>query len=1689
MPDQFERSFAPPNATEGETQSDSSSASSYNSLIVGADNYNLQSGEQSWLNSVGDAATYGVHGAWTSSVNSFINTGVVVGNFFGGDFEQADTYQNLLDSSEGAAAYYQEHKAGVDLAGFIAGSLIPGFAGIKALQLAKTGKSAIPRVLGLFSNPRERLIKDTLSLIEQGAPSVDSAIRLNKYKAIALGFGDQALQAAAWEVAVEATMGAAPTLDNQDWKDITFNIATGAVIGGFVGGIWDAFGAQGLYKKTQIARDVKNRPFEANTNYGKLGINQGDRVVALLEAIDNIPAAPTELTSRLSVETHQKATKVAKVLLGEISDDPEIANTLLDKLLSQRDAGAIGKDDLVERLSGLTKIKRVTEADAESPTIFYVDKKAEDISKVLTNVPPTETSQAYKLRDSQIKPIIKTSVDYTAATEAFQNGADIWLNPELIPIINPKSENLVRTLKPGFSNTAKSEGAGVIVNLRSGAITNTAIPVIGDLAESGKIVLARDDKSLIVGTQSFPYSPKSFSEDLYGEDYLAANGRHIWAARRGTKAGDSIDINDISRMDALAKEVQAGPLDKKVLDSATITDGVQKKKLADFLEQNPKLSDVIENIKRANIYDYTESTYGSKLGSNGLPVGKDLRELSARFNVPEEWLTEGMPKTSSLDEISLNPEEWARPNSVKIIYDVGDPVKDIDGMVARGMPAMLGRIKRAQDLAETTWVNYAKDWDTQFPAIEPRFNQANANSLGSGPTAFGFNNPNYNTLGELWSSVGAAVHTMKLDAIQKVRDWMAPGTLAVTNSELGGVNLRTITNIIRGADEKYVLIPESNYVVLRKLAPHVQLVGGGGDPELARLGFKETAAANLPRDEQGVLKGYALRIAGDQGQEILPKGKYAAYHIDGDVRDFLDSSTQANDRRLIHQNNFYAAQGFSKKLELGTLYAPPIDTRKYNFWALVREPQGNGASSSSVSSITATNAADLATKIDKAKAAGLEVYTKNDIKLHHQVLGDYDYNMNLSENVVDSSLKKNGVLSDYSSTMNTADTLDEWNSWHDRQETRLLRNMVELKYAQQFAELRDLGKNYVDLATSRIGKVNVYTGKTAENPYDDYIKTALDLPKTGEYRLWNDANEKVEAFFDTAFRTASDMFGKVTSGGATWEQANAATEKLGLGKQFVNAADFMEQNALIAPKPALRAFVQATNGIMAATTLSLDAINSLINVISTPILLSHEISSLRRNFGTKEGLARLEELLNMPLPGDAAKRIPSTTRLIYNAVTASFGDGSKEIFDRYAKTGLDISLLRQRNEMLGKLVLDTEADAKSLTSRLREAVALGEKLTGNKLAESYTRFIPAHIMEQVADALGVQDPAVRLAMQRTFVNRVQGNYIASQRPIAFQGVLGQAIGLFQTYQFNLMQQVFRSIEDGDKKSLAILFGMQGSLYGINGLPLFNAVNTHIVGNAPGNPNHVDISTAVPRMVGVDVGNLLLYGGASWFTGSALYSRGDINPRQISVLPINPADYPAITGITNFVKNLYNVGAKLNDGGNFVQTMLQGLEHNGLSRPLAGLAQVTQGYTTTNVGSLISRAAETNAISQAARILGAKPLDEGIALDALYRKTAYEAKDHARLQQLGEAVKTTLVAGGQPTDAQLDQFTIEYAASGGRVQNFNRFMVDALKNSTQSNVNQFMQKMRRPVAQNMNEIMGGTRLPDYTNLAISSDGGG
>jgi len=92
------------------------------------------------------------------------------------------------------------------------------------------------------------------------------------------------------------------------------------------------------------------------------------------------------------------------------------------------------------------------------------------------------------------------------------------------------------------------------------------------------------------------------------------------------------------------------------------------------------------------------------------------------------------------------------------------------------------------------------------------------------------------------------------------------------------------------------------------------------------------------------------------------------------------------------------------------------------------------------------------------------------------------------------------------------------------------------------------------------------------------------------------------------------------------------------------------------------------------------------------------------------------------------------------------------------------------------------------------------------------------------------------------------------------------------YQFNLMQQLFRYVGEGSRKDIATMLGLQSTLYGIQSLPAFQFINTHIVGQLSGNQEHRDAYDVTYGVAGRTAGDFVLYGIPSNILNTNIYSR-------------------------------------------------------------------------------------------------------------------------------------------------------------------------------------------------------------------------
>ena len=1725
----------------------------------GLDIHAASNGDPGILDTVTNLATKAAPLTALSIINSYANTGIAVGNFFGGDFKPLDVHSELdaIGADQATSDYYDAHKQGIEAAGLLIGSLAPGLGGIKlaslagraafggvsaaaiaADELASTGSltATLSRATGILAGPKQALIQGAYDEIMAKGAGLYANIGVDKLKLISLGFADQALQATAYELATVATMKQSPLMSDDSFYDTTKNVFFGALVGGGIGGALEGMFAKGLLNQAVLSADKMTKAQEALV-VTKLG-SGGDKAAALVNSFFDIPAADTVLGSQKLANSRTAATDKAMQMLQEFTsdDDKFLAPPIIKSIMDQIDSGSASKEIIYDHLARLNSIKNIMAdpSPVDTGREFYLNnfgpKNVPDsfddfisVAKIQPDgsfqpaVPngKADISRRYALSPGATPDDVKiahfdmplTTLDgrdvprYSSAKEAWTDGADIFINKELKVIVNPDSVNITdRLARPGESRilsqaeerTYRATGnlppeskplvaAPTILNVLTGDVKTAAAPVVGDLGTTKRI-----GAGLLYGKNQLSF--QSLEKGLIDENTstLDSSARYVWARDRGIRYGDSFESTDIPMLEQLHAEASAADATR----TSTYAD-----KLEEFSKRGVNFSDGVDFPESADELLDLIHVAKDNLAGDAINAGRNAEEVTRLANVSEDYIKNAFQTGKQ--------EDWLPPSSsfnmdqvnhVRLDYQMGDVTHDIDGMIARGGIDVAYRLQVAKDAADSMTANYFKD---QMPFAVSTKKSVDAMIDGVGPGALSFSNANYNSFGQSMEAIGRFLGRWTGNINTANMNKLTPVLRALRNNPEAATELNMFNFIRRSTNEKWVELP-TNW--LSEISP--DLANSDGSRMVAVL--KDA----VQKDKQGNITGWDRNyvpngfVEGDT-QSLSPnfigpqtKGFRTFYQLSPEVTDFERAQKEINGIRAGYRNNWYTAQGLNRApIDPEILHAPALDTTRYPYLAYVRYPQGMGMTDDGVAVIIAKDAAGLEQKIANL-GPGYETYTKTDIKTYHSIRGDYDYNRNFNESGINSDLARKGILNDMYPETNIEATIADTLNWNSRSETRLARDYVELANSQLFAEVESMGSRFANAATSRKPGSQSSLLPAVNNPYQDFIRTALNVQDKESYKLWTVANEKAEAFFSSAFNVAASAFQSAVKGEDSFQAASAASQRMGLGNVYGGTVDALATyNSIAAKMPPtnwLSKFVATTNSILQAAAIRLDTFQTLINVSSMPVLGMAELNSAR---GTL-----MKELLTTELPDGSGKVVPSITKVLFDSIPDWFNKDIREpLLVRYREIGAvrdrSSDYIDQAIEAMafpGKTLTDSE-----LANKLKAAVDFGAKLTGADYGETFVRFMVARSADKLYSAAGYTGTDLANNIS-TMVNRVHGNYVASQRPIAFQGPIGQAIGLFQTYQFNMMQQLFRYVENGDAKSLAILGGLQTSLFGLNGLPGFQAINNHIVGNAANNPGHKDAYSTVPNLIGDTLGKYLLYGSLSAVTGSGLYSRGDINPRQLTILPINPLDYPAIAGGIRFLGNLIDTGDRLAQGGDIASTLLMGFEHNSLSRPLSGLAQMVQGFTTTADGSLVSAVPngfndnsagwnDVVSLANMSRLMGSRPLDEAVVMDALYRKTAYEAKDRSRIESLGGAFKADLYSTQGMVDGNtVSDFTAKYTAAGGFAPNFGAAVINWTKSTTIGKANATFQHLQLPINQQMQIIMNGQKLPDFSQRITAAN---
>jgi len=1157
------------------------------------------------------------------------------------------------------------------------------------------------------------------------------------------------------------------------------------------------------------------------------------------------------------------------------------------------------------------------------------------------------------------------------------------------------------------------------------------------------------DPAIKIGAQDIPFLERAYQEMTKGTT-------QIITLRDGTTLDKSGLFHHLTDL----KGVEANRLQEV---SALQGLGIEGKAAAPFTTGDiAKFTNVKQSYLEGQMNHADPAADFFAIQSEAAAFTKKQIELGAWHE------TKGMIKT------------YLQPQYAKMVLDTSK-VEAISGHEISGMVALKEQQRIYREQAITVSDKYLGEADAalvpkQIPGV--LMTGADRQSVGGG--LFTSQNAGYKTLGSFVQEIGKTTANMLQKKATQLADRFAPsGSKLLMEGSADGTEFWKVTQQLRQTPEKYELVSGRGLVNIKQLDYEAEIkaaaTSGGDVSKIAKPVFEDTRApVEIPLESAG-------------------------------MRQFAEDWNSYHREHLTHKTNLRNSQGLSTSDTIArTFYVPPVDGRQFPHFAFVVDDSITGTGH--ISTIHANSATELEALAAKVPTeGGLKVIYKDQSERWHRAMKDYDYDLGINENYIDSALKRSGVSASYFPRTDPKVLWEELMQWRKNQDSGLLRDMLEHRFSPEFAELRRQGAQYDLAANSRVGYVDKMFKAKQSNPYTDYIKTALYQGREDTTPIWSAVNRLAETGVASAVSKLQDTWKQVKTP-ADLELINRELKSIGCAV-YEDAATFALANHT-APKPVLSNWIRQANSLLTFTMLRSDPLNALNNGFGHAVLYGTEMKGMIDDIFKTAGAQELRDMAHIKVPGTPTELL-SPAKLAANAYSDWFkkvlGDADAGAMYQNFKTNNWIpSFTDQFKVMQDQLTLRGTETAAELESRMYKAVEAAkkfgdtaEKVTGNRFAEEMNRFVAAHTANAVADIAikhGVLLPELKNSVINTFVNRTQGVMLAQQRPLLFKGAIGQAVGLFQTYQFNMLQQLFRYVGEGNKGRVGTLLGLQGSVYGMNGLPAFNAMNNYLVGNAAGNKEHSDVITATYDAAGKEAGDWLLYGVASNFllhpdAKVNLYSRGDINPRQVTVIPTALADVPLIGATSKFFGSLYEATQKIDKGAAIWGSFLQGVEHSGISRPLAGFAQAMQAtnnprgavFSTDNAGN-ISMQNDLFSLMTAARIMGAKPLDEAIATDAYHRVTVYDAANRKKMNLLGESIKVTVAAGNIPSPEEITKFAAEYAAAGGKQEQFNKFWVRQTLNANKSKVNSMIDNANTPGSRYMQKIMGGYSLSDFNNTS-------
>lgn len=1604
---------------------------------------------------LGDQVGGAVAGTLVATGVNMWNSLVSIPEVFGADLSgmKAGTYDILHSVNDNWANYYNEHKDGIELASLIAGSIVPGGLALKGMKLMQAGKLGMyPSIISDAAQATRRT--EMVTMLENAG--ADSA-RFASFKRNILwsDFAQQVGQSAGMEVAVLATMNASPLMADY-LKDPLSNFGLSMLYGSALGGAAGQIVTRGILSKELGA--VSAKAFEESRKSFvplPININAVDEMVRSIDNANNFQYIADNVESGIthSPLVRQYAKEQAEIWRGKAgkletesifgsgikdlrekygkeADTEQVLGQARDLLTKPISFGANTIDlpqfneKMLQNLKadGTTRVKAIQQARATNQINSILGVEEQPLSEITKRL-----QQAAQNRMSITKPDwedltrMAAKNDEQIARVYYSPEFKVWASQgEISQILHAADIGVKEASTTNIARLTDDAMETVLDRTKSSAYIDKdyldKLRTVSKFEQTKKIYIPDDDPALMQAWLAHAAANPASNKEFYLVQVAGGNARKFSQSEL-QKIGRKVDVEELKGYMNSTKEQYI----KYLAD-----DGAGSQEIAIRL-----------NLPIETVEQY--SMLGGKLADHGPTMKYTSVEQIPQYLANSRRALVLTTNSHKLNSIPLRNADMSAKMDLQSIAQANSEIID----TAMGA----SQSEFARELYNTVLSN-----KVIFDGIRQDITGINNYTVGSvmtGSADFALRN-----LGKMGSHIFTVGQQMTNARNSMAEEFVKESVSLVrshTATTTGNQEFNRVINILSGLsgyrniDEEGKLFqlidPPPN--AIRQIDPKTKKPI---PPQPVKQYVTDTDGRSLFLSEgmQGVLRAFSgiskeqlhlkntlnnlqgYKEITDLGLHIPsfnPENKFISYVIDREA-------TLPNERVRILQGRdakqlAEMEQDWKVKYEkTGGRYelVTKGNQENFNYWHQRLDPVDMDFAD--ISKFHGGSSAQFSIPLDDNYAQTVINNYYNRFQSYGKKVQEL-YLSDIMGNLDDMSLMNQKFVKDQPTDQR------KFGASQPKDSARAIKNILlgnsQLDQSSTWQTVNNAFANLID-----------YTSKNLAQPMDRFGQAVIE-GKYGAKAAWAKGHGQTldevnytklsQELEGRGLRNPFENFQQYVSTQLMSADDLKVMDKTGSNQQLfaqkikdLRTAETARRLG-VAPSRA-EEYINAGSSLLAATSLRiLETGNAAVAALSWPIMT---LPSLYRDF---KGVQLAD-----------GSQVFAPFKAMTDGIRFRMSDAGKGKLAQWKREGFADSIVSEVSELNQAISVGGKGLVPRINSILNSDIV--KKLAiPSTIAEQETRLWSLSVGYQAAKTAfpGISEVEADL-FAKSFLARTIGNYHASQRPALFQGTLGSAIGLFQTYMLSWAQNMYRNIEEKNMLALSSQMLSQAGIFGMNSMPLYQqfsqAIGTHF------SDKHFDLTTGTYRAVPEPVADFIIHGLPASL-GVGLYTRGDINPR-VPFVAANPLDtFAAVNVARQFYATTGHLMTTMMASQGFAdktRALLEGLSIQSMSRPLARIVEMTPQYNaeTQSWEALGTITREGNRVGTSqmvwsmpgvlSRVLSSRSSTEQIKRDMMFSQSYYGTLDSDNRKRTANQFKISL-RNGDLDETKFDKISAEYLRSG------------------------------------------------------------